>query len=555
VLARQLLINFVTYNPMFLFSAMLVLGGAMLLNPPSTGGGRELGLLVKLFAAIQVYELCLLGAAAILHKRGDLKRDVRNLSLVLSPFLVDVTFTTATLVAVVGQSRGLTAASSLVALVLALAVLKLRLLAPLTGKRFDGPVWTGLMAGPLLVTLYPFVVGSLAFQGVRGDWMWLLGGASIGAVALLFAWLSQRSQATTELDAQASRVPLNSWQLRCLSAVPLAVGAYHVLGTGFSWSANASDPATYLLILGPILLAAGLALPRLVWPHLADDEQVTSFVLPLVGALLLGLADGEALGFSSWNLGLAGVAAIHGLQLRRHGSVRFAAGALLALHMTMGGTTIGESFGAFGHNPLEPLILLGLVAYGIYRKVPQQALVLPTALAAFLVARLGLFGHAMDAVVGIDVAALCLLAWTHRVHGCDAAGVSYRFVGSAMLWIPPTLLAIHPRTPATAGDAALLTAGVTILALLALAVALRQRTYAIPALLIPAKLVHRFAPASAGAWGSLVIGLAFAAVTGGVLVSLQRQRLLAWVEERFGDALGDLEAEVAAEPELERLAA
>lgn len=528
LLGRQLLINFVVYNPMFLFSAMLILGGAMLLNPPSPGGGRDLGLLLQLFSAIQVYEFCLLGAAAILVRRGDLKRDVRNLSLVLSPFLVDVTFTTATLIGGVSQQVGLAAACSLAGGVLLLALLKLRLVSPLTGKRFDGPVWLGLLAGPALVTLYPFLVGTLSFRNVRGDWVWLLGGAAIGAIGILFAWLSQRTPAREENTSPTGSIPFSSWQLRCLAAVPLAVGCYHVLGTGYSWSLSAGDPSTYLLILGPIALAAGLALPWLVWPAYAARDQVSALIFPALGALFLGLAEGEALGISSWNLGLGGVAVVCGIQFFRHGSVRFVAGGLLALHMTLGGPHMADSLAGFGSNPMEPLVLLALFAYGVYRKVESQALGIPAIVAAILTARLGLFGNALDAIVGLDVVGLCLLAWTHRMHGCRAEGVSYRFVGASLLWLPPLLLGISNSAVAHHGLAA---GGAAIVALLVAGVVLRQRTYVIPALLIPMGAAHRLAPSSAGGWGALGIALAFLAVCGGVVVSLQRQRILAWLED------------------------
>ena len=526
-LARHLLKNFVTYNPMFLFSAMFVLGGAMLLNPPSSSGGRDLGLLLQLFLAIQVYELCLLGAAAILHRRGDLRRDVRNLSLVLSPFLVDVTFTTAALIAGVGQDFGYAPAFGLIAGVLALSAFKLRCVSRLTGKRFDAPTWVGLLAGPVLVAVYPFLVGMLAFGGVRGDWLWLSGGVALAAIGVLFAWLSERAPETAARDGEA---PLDRWQVRCLSAVPLAVGAYHVLGTGYSWSTIEFDPSTYLLILGPVLIAGGWIVPRLVWPHWVLRDRITPLVLPAAGALCLGLADGEALGLSTWNLGLAGVAALHALLLRRDGALRYAGGLLLALHMTLGGTTVADSFAAFGSNPLEPVALLALVAYGIYRKVPEQALVVPVALAAFLVAHLDLVGSELDAVLAIDTAALCLLAWTHRIHGCDPKGVSYRYVGSLMLWLPAGLVAINAANAGHVAQTAKVFAGAAILGLLIAGVLLRERTYALPSLLIPGKLAHKLAPASASGWGTLVIGLAFAAISGGVLIALRRERLLAWLE-------------------------
>ncbi|MCW8142117.1 MAG: hypothetical protein KIT58_24685, partial [Planctomycetota bacterium] len=77
LLARAAIRNFVTYNPLFLFSALLLLGGAWLVNPPRLDGGRDRLLVVQLFGAVQGYELLLLGAAWVLARRG-LARDVRN---------------------------------------------------------------------------------------------------------------------------------------------------------------------------------------------------------------------------------------------------------------------------------------------------------------------------------------------------------------------------------------------------------------------------------------------------------------------------------------------
>ena len=95
---RFLVRNFVKYNPCFVVSAMLLLGGALLLNPPQADGGRSLPLLFKLLGLIQLYEFMLLGAGALLARRAELERDVRFLMVILSPFLLDVTFTTSSLV-------------------------------------------------------------------------------------------------------------------------------------------------------------------------------------------------------------------------------------------------------------------------------------------------------------------------------------------------------------------------------------------------------------------------------------------------------------------------
>src|SRR5258708_5286734 len=90
-MTRAILRNFVVYNPLFVLSAMLVLVGAGLLNPPDSGGGRSTALLGQVFLTIELYQALLLGAGWVLGRRADLGRDLRLLLLVLSPFLLDIT--------------------------------------------------------------------------------------------------------------------------------------------------------------------------------------------------------------------------------------------------------------------------------------------------------------------------------------------------------------------------------------------------------------------------------------------------------------------------------
>ncbi len=51
-LLRALLEGLVRNNPLFLVSALVLLIGAWLLNPPAIGGGRERGAVLTLLVAV-----------------------------------------------------------------------------------------------------------------------------------------------------------------------------------------------------------------------------------------------------------------------------------------------------------------------------------------------------------------------------------------------------------------------------------------------------------------------------------------------------------------------
>lgn len=517
-LARFLLRNFVKYNPLFVFSAMLVLGGAWLLNPPQAHGGRGLPLLLQLLGVIQLYEFTLLGAACVLWKKANLARDVRFLMLVLAPFLLDVTFTTSSTGVTLLSQHGPGAAFLLALAVLSLTGIKLKAAAVMTGQRFESSVWAALLFGPALVTVTPILGAYLALSG-HGYAVGFACGGLLAALILQYASLA---------GEEGGR-----GTLRRVAPLILLATLAHTLATTWAYSGSIFH------VLGPVLIALGPALPRLA-PQLRDHEQVSVFALPLVGAVLCGISGdtlvhgsnlGTLIGLTGWQLALVAVGALHGLMFHRHRSLHFLAGLLFCAHLAWGGATLSGSFGAIGDNPLEPFLLLALFGYGVWRKSPAPAVAVPLLLSAVLAVRHEPFGNALDVLLALQLVGAGTLVYAHRVFGKDAAGARFRFVGTFLLFFPPHLLALGFVLEPQAQELARVFAWSSVLALFGLAALTRLRGYALPALLIPLELAIRFAPSSTQGWGVLGLLLAFVVVSLGVLLSLKREQILAWLNE------------------------
>jgi hypothetical protein len=510
LLVQAAIRNFVTYNPLFLFSALLLLGGAWLVNPPRQDGGRD-GLL-QLFGVVQGYELSLLGAAWLLARRG-LARDVRNIVVfVVAPFLMDISCTNSLTAEQTGTWGGhLLAAGGVLALVAAKAWAASRLVE----RSFRPIAWAALLAGPVVVTAAPLVTSFLAHHGFAGPELALAGGLTLAG--LIFLW----GQAHDPEAADAG-------PLRALAPVVLGVATWHALGN--AWTHGGSPG----YVVGPALIALGPVLPRLGWPTVAARDAWTPLLLPVAGALCCGLPGLDApeafIGLSAWQLGLVGAAVVHGISFRRHGALPFLLGVLAAVDLAHGGVTLHESLRQIGRGAAEPVVLTALFAYGLLRRAPAAVVFPPLALAALLTYRLEAFGR-LDAPVALDLLAAGLLAWTHRTHGRDAAAASFRFTGCLLLWLPVHVLALD----STHVSYDWLGRG-TLVALLALAAATRVRAYAVPALLLPLDLARHASPTTTAGWGAVGIGLAFVAIALGVVVSLRREAILAWLERAGAEA-------------------
>lgn len=508
LLVQAAIRNFVTYNPLFLFSALLLLGGAWLANPPRPDGGRD-GLL-QLFGIVQGYELSLLGAAWLLARRG-LARDVRNIVVfVVAPFLMDISCTNSLTAEQTGTWGGhLLAAGGVLALVAAKAWAASRLVEPAV-RPFRAMTWAALLAGPLAVTAAPLVTSFLAHHGFAGPELALAGGLTLAG--LIFLW----GQAHDPEAADASA-------LRALAPVVLGVATWHALGNAWTHGGSLS------YVIGPALIALGPVLPRLGWPQLAARDAWTPLLLPAAGALLCGLPGLDSpepfIGLSAWQLGLVGMAVVHGVGFRRHGALPFLLGLLAAVDLAQGGVSLDDSLHQIGRGAAEPVVLVALFAYGLVRRAHAAVIFPPLALAALLTYRLDAFGR-LDAPLAIDLLGAGLLVWTHRTHGRDASAASFRFAGCLLLWLPVHVLAAqepHLASLAWTGRG-------TLVALAVLAAATRVRAYTVPCLLLPLDLARHAAPTTTTGWGAVGIGLAFVAVALGVVVSLRREAILAWLE-------------------------
>ena len=91
---RRLLYRwFVEYNPLYFFSALCVLAGVLLVSRALPEAGLEGGRLI-LAGVVQLYELLLIGAAALLFRVAGQRRPAVMLAIVAIPFLFDWTFQT-----------------------------------------------------------------------------------------------------------------------------------------------------------------------------------------------------------------------------------------------------------------------------------------------------------------------------------------------------------------------------------------------------------------------------------------------------------------------------
>jgi hypothetical protein len=528
--SSALLRGLVIENPLFLLSALMVLGGAWLLNPPAgpgSAGRPNIGLLAKLFLAIQLYELALIAAGAIFVRRGGLERDVRNLVLVLAPFLVDVTMTTSTL----SQALFLWTDEPLSYLfgpgVFAAIAGKVVLAARLAGSKLDRASLAAILAGPALVTALPWAACLLAADG-RGSWVTapgaletffvagrhagdaiaLLGGVLLASLVMIIGWAGGRASP----DGAAVRV---------IAAIVLPVATIHVGGTAWSHSGDLTQVA------GPLVVALGWAAPRLLWPGLAARDSVSPFAYPALGVLIAGGGEGELCGFTGWQVSLAGAVGLNvGLLLARR-EWRWLVGGLCAADLLACGRTPGASFHVIGHGAHEALVLFALFSLGLARRAHPVALAIPLMLGAYLTENLGLVRHELDGALGLSLLGAGTLAWTHREHGRSATGARWRAFGATLVWMPFAWVAAASER---AHDVAGATTLGLVLALVVLAIATRLRVYAFPAILLVIDGGGRVAPTTAAGWGAAGIALAFVAVGVGVLVSLERARILAWIE-------------------------
>ena len=497
-----LLENFVRANPLFLFSAGALLLGAWLLNPPGGDGARSLPLLLQLFGVVQVYEFALLGAAALLAKRGA-RRDVRGLLLVLGPFLLDVTFTSGGLCALLQQNAGWAPALTLVALNLSVAWLKLHIGLRLVGQRLSPSAMASLALGPLLVGLTPLVGLGLAAQGMAHLTSLVTG----GGLALLVACLAASAEDAT---------------LRRLAPLALVGVGVHALSTAWVYG----SPISWTL--APSALVLGVAAPRL-FPALVPYRRGLALAFP-AAAVVLG-AEWGGVSAAQWRPILVGAALVQCVALRqRPGELVHWLALALALDLAFGGGSAQESLRSLGGTPFEPSALLIASGVSLARRTsPALTLSLAGAGVVLGLGQVELAPH-VEAVLAIQaLGALSFVAGRRLAQAHPGAQARHlRLAGALAFGLTPALTLVW--IPGEELVVAL--SRVAGLILILAAWRLRSSLLAGAALPAGAELLARLTPSSSAGWGVASLALAFGLVAAGIGVSLQRDRLLELLRHR-----------------------
>ncbi len=502
-LGRTLVRNFITFNPMFLISACLALVGAWLANPPTTE--PDVPLTIRLLVGLHGYQLALLGAAAVLARTGKNVRDVRNLTAVLVPFLLDVTCTGALLS---DHAGGLAARAGLAVLLLGLAAGQGAVAARLAGRAFGAAGWTALGACGAVVALAPVATSALAAWGLASPGRGL-------ALALAFA-------GATTLLAYASRdgARRGADAVRALAPLALALVAWRCVSVAWAHDAVSLVPAAVAFS------SVAHAVPLFARdPSLRPWNTTLGLVTPIAAFAIL---DPSSVPFDQTLLALALVRAMG------YAAAPWAPDALLALGLVRLSFGLGANPGLVGP---DLVVTGGLCALAVLRRwsapvTAGLALALAWALLAAGPAQLlhpmRWAAAAFDRALALQVVGGVVLAWTLRVHGLDRAGLWPRAVGAALLWAPVALLGANRGHPLAPASLALAHAGG--LAVVALAWPARTWSFALPALALAAVDLRRLGGPSPAVLGALVLGLAFAAVGVGLAISLRRDALLAWLD-------------------------
>ena len=160
-------------NPYFLFSAVFMLFGSLVVTNSMSWSPQRLSRILTLTATINVYELLLVGLAVLLWRRPKSRRDASILLIIEAFFLVDVTFLNAELFAI---DRWVGLAAN--AVVFALAIAKLAVIFRGIGIRPSPSVVA--MLGVQLLALFA-LPGALKFYATHR-------GGTLPALAMLGVW-------------------------------------------------------------------------------------------------------------------------------------------------------------------------------------------------------------------------------------------------------------------------------------------------------------------------------------------------------------------------------
>ncbi len=311
---------FVQYNPLYFFSALCVLGGVYLVAAGLSADETvdiPLGQTL-LFVVIQVYEISLLGSAALLARKAGILRPAVMLVLLAALFLFDPTFRLETLTNLGDGGIALMAAWVL------LTSAKLWAVSYVLPLRIPAMVHGAVFAGALGLAVTLILLGQPEVDRVivllAAGW---LGGVIVAALLMVrpqVQWTSKRHQADLGILRRSVR-----------GVFLLLVGFYfyHLLNY-IIWVAATPD---LLLALGSIpllLLALSRHKEAEVWVGVTV-AFVLALTLPtaLVGTAMLASA---TLAYRAWKTGPA----------------RFATGAVLAFYVA------AWSFDSVGTGGLTP---------------------------------------------------------------------------------------------------------------------------------------------------------------------------------------------------------
>jgi len=249
---------FVQYNPLYLASATLVLGGIWLLSREAAGEAATFGHL-SIAALAEVYACCLIGGAALLW-RLELKRPAVMLGLLAALYQADLTLHVETSAYLGGVGY-----VSSIAWV-ALFMLKLRALAWALGLRLSRSAFCLPSAGAMTLALLPQL-----FRELGPDSRTVLLGLFVFGLGAAASWTSRRVESESGFDVRGLRALHGTWILWAV------VGLAHVC----YWSSEHELELAVLLPVAALLGARHLERERHVWALGVFVIFATAVLLPV----------------------------------------------------------------------------------------------------------------------------------------------------------------------------------------------------------------------------------------------------------------------------------
>jgi hypothetical protein len=244
--ARLLHRWFIQYNPLFLFSAVLVLGGTFLTSKGLAEGASVYGQL-GVAAVAELYSAALIGGAALLFRIGQ-RRSAVMLALLTLVYQADLTLHTEAAANLGGVGVLATGAW------LALFVGKLRALGWAMKVRVDRSALVTAAAGAGGLAVFPYVLGHVDSRMVS---------------ALVAVWLSALGALLPDgLASVTSLGPLDEWGQTVVRRVVRSVWviwglllSLHVL----FWSVNYPMDVRGIVCVLPLLATRWIRSERRVW--------------------------------------------------------------------------------------------------------------------------------------------------------------------------------------------------------------------------------------------------------------------------------------------------